>query len=491
MRKLDIEPLNILPSTNKNDGYLTTFGGITTFLIALLSILAAIAFGRELFEKINPVIRISEEYIDYPVISRKKLNIAVTAMLTGGFKINEMERYLKFRFMSTDTDSSRPEKSKVTNFTLYDPINCNETAFYKEEISKNPSILGSPESPYYCLPDTVNFINLEGLYGNSKFFLWNVVVDYCVNSTLNNNYCKTREEIQNYLKSFHIQVIMPDAYVDNNDLENPIKSKLYSKFLRVSALNQRQDYFYYKLIDYYSDEGIILEDMQYTSKFMISKFETDNLYDLRTTRILRAYWTIDTIKSKIYRSYTKVQMVAANIGGFIKLINIILIFISKKYSILHFSNCFRNYFAKNSSQSVVKSQVILNNFVSSNKNKENSNIESSKKDIKNKDLTIANFTKLNSNEYIKNKNVKAFMKQQDSNSISFLTCIRYYCFCNRIKNLETKRLSKFLNYVNESYSFENLFYLIEEESILKTKIYGDNIYEFKEALYAKINHKIN
>ena len=102
---LDLEPLNIHPLINKKQGYKTIFGAVSFILISVLSILASIAFGRELVEKKNPFVIYSEEYYSYPIIKSQEMHMAIGVMFIGGFSIPEVDKYLQIIVKTSDTNT--------------------------------------------------------------------------------------------------------------------------------------------------------------------------------------------------------------------------------------------------------------------------------------------------------------------------------------------------------------------------------------------------
>lgn len=95
LQSLDLEPLKFTPYINNSQGYKTKFGGIKTILLIMLVILSIIAFGKELFLKSNPIVISSENYINYPIINKDQVNIAVAPHFLGGAQIKDMEKYIE------------------------------------------------------------------------------------------------------------------------------------------------------------------------------------------------------------------------------------------------------------------------------------------------------------------------------------------------------------------------------------------------------------
>jgi hypothetical protein len=101
-------------------------GGLLTIKAIILSILAFVAFGRDLFERKDPVSLTSVEYRQNNAISSEKLKFAIGIVGASGSEIREAER--KFRpylqYYITDIEN--------TTFQRIEMVKCQETYLFKE-----------------------------------------------------------------------------------------------------------------------------------------------------------------------------------------------------------------------------------------------------------------------------------------------------------------------------------------------------------------------
>lgn len=184
---------------------------------------------------------------------------------------------------------------------------CKENELFLENKYNITSSLISQSSAYSCLDrSNENITNLEGSFGNPKFKMWRISIDYCKNTTENNNFCKTRQEIQRYLPVFFVHLIVSDYYLDSKDYEKPIKETYSTKILRVSSKNSRRDTFFYRTFSYFSDSGLILKEKSYKKGFYFTKFETDCLYDPDTKEILRVNLSLKKYRVNLRKKLRKI-----------------------------------------------------------------------------------------------------------------------------------------------------------------------------------------
>lgn len=479
LEKLDLEPLKFSMFVKNNQGYSTKFGGLRMILLIVLIILAVVAFGKELFIKQNPIVISSENYVGHAIVDRKNINIAVALMLVGGYKIENVDKYVEFNLLLADTDGSREKNEDKTRFTTTKLVPCENSSLFKENKYNITSNLISIPSTYSCFDENSPLIpDLEGSFGNPKFKVWILTLDYCRNTTENNNSCKSREEIQNYLPVFYVHTIMSDYYLDSKDLDQPLKETYAKKLLRVSTKNSRMDTFYYRTFNYFSDNGIILEDKAFTKGFYVNKVETDCLYDSNTSELLRVTWTLENIESIYERSYVKFQKVAADIGGFLKFITMILSFISQKYSIVHFYNYLFNHF-QTKSCSMENTSIAFNRI----DNKTKKQINNFYKD----DLT--NIIKLNlSANKLNQSNMKS--KKLKEIDISIFDIVKFYLCCKYFRRLNVKRLILIKNFFKNRFTIENYIEGIENIEIYNKIRYSKNIQIYSNLVNESIFNKM-
>ena len=90
------------------------------------------------------------------------------------------------------------------------------------------------------------------------------------------------------------------------------------------------------LLDFETDENFLLPQKYFTHTYVYNKKETDVVFDENPEYILRVIFSLTRNKKKISRVYIKIQEVAANTGGIIKVIFIILYFVNKIFAKVSF-----------------------------------------------------------------------------------------------------------------------------------------------------------
>lgn len=332
MRKLDLFPFQPILHVDTNCGFMTSFGGGITILLGVTTILAIIEFSKDVFQKNEPFVISSDNVEFFPHFPKEHFQAFISPQMAGGIYIPESDRYVNVRVQIADSDFTDKTRNSTTIFTYFDLVKCNETSMLNNSDYNFGNLITSNLDGYYCLPGTDSrLLDLQGTFGSSKFVIWKFIVESCTNSTLNNFKCKTPEDIKLKLAKFYIHFGLSTFYVDTNDYNSPLKKSFLSRFMRVSTFNYRNDVIFSRLVDYITDSGFILEDKSSVQGTVISRIESDSLYNEKLGPILDIMLTLDAIKQTYMRSYIKIQAVAANIGGIIKFFTLILSFVNRKW----------------------------------------------------------------------------------------------------------------------------------------------------------------
>jgi hypothetical protein len=240
---------------DKHERYRTASGGLLSKILGILTILCFIGFGMDLFLRKKPSTLLTKIYDSYPKVEYNRFKFLLAPAYNGPRKMNDIKRKLSFTYTYHQADSTLDVP--CVNYTYYDMVPCTEINFFE----KNPEFKLStlvPKEDYYCVPENFD-LPLEGKFGNSKFKMYHINVNFCSNKTMNNT-CFTTDEIKNDLAEFYIHYIYLDNYIDHSDYVDPIKKLHSSDLLQGSAKAARTDQYWYKLVNVITDSGWFLEE---------------------------------------------------------------------------------------------------------------------------------------------------------------------------------------------------------------------------------------
>jgi hypothetical protein len=335
LKSLDHQNFKYELTVDKNSSFKTALGGFLLILLTAVSILAFVAFGRDLVNKKNPIIYSSYNKTESQVIPNsqfKGYRLAGAVMYSGGLPIEDQDKMLEFKSVVAITN---PANEETTVFKFYDSDTCINRKNYTEVETQDfmSNFIGKPET-YKCLSEKIDE-DLFGLFGNPEFTIWMFAVNRCVNSTTNDNNCYPDEIISEKLKEFYLHLIFEEYYINSNDYEAPLKRYYNKKIIRLSALSARQDTLIFRAFEYTSDNGFLVESKEsYSGHELVNhdkEFYSSNGYEIYVVNL-----TCDNLNHQIYRVYVKIQKVIADTGGIIKFFSILFSFIGSRYSKLRF-----------------------------------------------------------------------------------------------------------------------------------------------------------
>ena len=172
----------------------------------------------------------------------------------------------------------------------------------------------------YCLNEPN--ITLQGEFGGTYWKYLIFRFSKCINSTLNNNSCKSNEIINEKLLGGYFGGFITDCYVDNTNFYKPV-IKYGKNFFTAFSTKQYQDlWVYLKKIQVITDYGYFFEDKRIIEDIGLDKLE--NTIDYKESVNFLSVKVRMSTKMEIYqRNSKKVTEAIGNIGGFMKIILVV------------------------------------------------------------------------------------------------------------------------------------------------------------------------
>jgi hypothetical protein len=198
-----------------------------------------------------------------------------------------------------------PLKLEICDFSKF-------TSFHSEIFK------GTPTYNMLCLAD--NF-NIQGSYFSPIYNSLKIKISECTNSTESQK-CKSKAEIDKQLKFGYFSFAHTDINIDPTNYTTPNQIYNGNAFLAISNREYREALHIQKLVRINTDKAWLFEDI--TTENYIQTETASNIVLQRPSVNFLNYFFRFNIKVDTYnRSYTKVQNVAANVGGIIKIFVII------------------------------------------------------------------------------------------------------------------------------------------------------------------------
>lgn len=183
----------------------------------------------------------------------------------------------------------------------------------------------------YCLKDYN--LTLSGGYKYNRMSYFRIRLYPCVNTTENNNHCKSPDIIDNYFKGGYFSILTKDIGLNPSNYTYPTLAILQDLYTTIDKQIYKDYILYYGITEVQTDTGIFFESIE-TKRFLDFRKETEtiNFRDESEFYEGKAVCTIafrldDIIKIQ-KRSYIKLKEVFSSTGGYMQLISTIFSLIS-------------------------------------------------------------------------------------------------------------------------------------------------------------------
>jgi hypothetical protein len=449
----------------------TATGALMTIFYFLIVVGLFFGFGLDLYQRKNPKVSLNKETVPYSKYGMSNSNF------TLAYRLEDDDGLI------IDNDSIIKKKVIYYSYELVDGVWNNTILEIIEskschdfsEISKKEEYFNISLKNWYC----IDFENRTwgGNWDGNFIYVFQIIIEQCMNSTENNNTCSSQEEIS---KSFITHKNSGNLYYSQmslsvqpalNDFSNPLKPYLVNYYQTLDLNLSKNRIQTFKVTSVNNDVGWFFSDVKEESVFDFDFAESDINFKKKWEEpiLFSTSFYLGNNSNTFSRSYTKIQEVIASIGGFAKLFYTL--------SVLLFNYAQKSY----------RNLIILNKVKFDTKNFSEMNIDK-----------IESLQKINKQETVKVevetsiKNKIKYVEIKFSNLICFKLCrkkykqsindilIKYSYYNEYIANK-----FEILSYFNLFKDFENLKKMILtknqrnylKESLHKIKIKNDNIDE--------------
>lgn len=308
----------------------TKIGGFLCLTAGIIFILLMIGFGQDFFKRTNPnVIRETENPVLYPRynITNKKFSVAVRLEDNLGNELSSYKGvYLRTRLIQYARNSEGIWESLfVGNLNM---TRCTPDMFFTPEYFDANNL-----KDFYC--PIFNNTELGGSWSDNfvGYFYFDVI--FCDESTTNNvlETCDSNENTNKMLDSggVYFSHYIQGALVTPSNYTNGVSNTLQNEYFLVSGKMKKTYYYYFFETKMKSDYGWILKTENTQSVLGLKNKNYD--FNLKSNAGLATVMYYFTRESDLYkREYMKVQTLAANVGGILKIFVVIVQFVVGFYN---------------------------------------------------------------------------------------------------------------------------------------------------------------
>ena len=442
LKRIDIFGFNFPLRYQKEKEYNTIFGIVFSIFSIIIILLITFLYLKEMINKSN--FSIVTNYI----YSEENFQIDISSFPLMLSLINYK--------LEKDIDDSYA--LFVLDLNIYTPITnniglliLNKTTYSIELEMCSSSNFGNYINMFKNYEYTKNIcikpnqkILLEGRFGDQVkgYTTLDIHLIKCVNSTNNNNRCKSKEKINEYLLNSYVSLFYISQTIDHYNVSNPVINLLNSDTFSISPQNIKRFYYFYSKEKYISDNGVIFKNKKEYDLFQNHHTNFDLIEkDSSNEILLDIIFSCHNLKTLYEREYLKIQDILGIIGGFFDIISNLFYFISynliKKSFMLHIGNSFISYNYK----------ILTNNSEFSNQNllqiKKKNTVPYNNNYIEN--INTCKLFNLNTNKNILNQlNIKdeqlSILKQYEKKEKNWYYYLLYYifplCFFKNLKHYQ-------------------------------------------------------
>ena len=212
---------------------------------------------------------------------------------------------------------------------------CNKS---KHFINKNEFMENFEYNKFLCAKPNQN-LSFGGRFGDNinGYDILEIHLNKCVNTTENNNICKSEDTINKFLKNSYLIMVYLSESVDHSNTSNPLVETLKNEIYIVAKEHVKRYYQYFQIANYNSDVGLIWNKIKKfdltETKSVHTDFVKEEDQDFYTSNALLEIAFTSTDQRTIYeRKYVKLQEILGDIGGFTDIVFVFFQFISNYFS---------------------------------------------------------------------------------------------------------------------------------------------------------------
>lgn len=295
--------------------YKTYLGTLLSVLSFVLVTSASLYFGREVWEKHNPIVNTVKYYSEVPeilAIDKKVLDL--------GFGLDHDFNYVN----DLSIISVHPYLLSQQNETYFStPFNleiCNSESFYG---ANNDYFSKYPTNGLFCIPKSEE-LSLNKAFGQENFRV--IVVEFypCTNSSESTIICKSQDVIDEILSQMYFSIYSLDYTVDTSNYTYPYVKTLFNDYISISQDSFVDFTMFISHLSVISDVGFLFTSEVEQKSFSI--YSIKNMFSLRKQSkgmFLSFGIQLHNYQTIYYRKYIKLQELMAQIGGIANMLFII------------------------------------------------------------------------------------------------------------------------------------------------------------------------
>ena len=315
------------------------FKSVLGFLLStaciIMILVTSLLFGKDFYMKVNP--RVVTENILTDIykeidLTPKDLNFAYRIEDSLGNPINKnLTKMLNIRLFYISVTYNKTSQEYNDESYQVKIVPCNSTLVPDEKFNSNRNL-----TEWTCLDFPSDGFKFGGSWSGDFVHYFSMSISNCDD----NGKCVNMNEVRDYFTEnlFYFSMFYPIYYFLPNSLDSPQNIKYHNYYTTLSYSLSKTDRIYFKSYLLDDDKGWIFKDTQSSSVIAFDtfsrEFEPNIIQGKENDRYsyynLVMYYNSDY--DKLYRSYMKIQELAALDGNIMKIIIIIIKLVRHLYN---------------------------------------------------------------------------------------------------------------------------------------------------------------
>ena len=341
--------LSILGSSS----FKSILGSTVTLASFIVIIVVTIFFGKDFYLKETPRIVTEKVLIDnYRKINLtpEVLTIAFRLESSDGNQLKDEKGYLNFNIKYVNLTYNLTDQEWKSNTIDFKPVVCNSDLLKDAKFTEGRNL-----TEWLCIDFPKEGYDLGGSWSGNYVSYFTTFITNCYSKT---GECHSIYDEINFLKSDNIYFSMyyPIFYFLPNDINHAANIKYVNYYTQVYGNMKKFERIFFKNYIFEDDQGWIFKDVNAVTSIAFERKETDLTFneiipghEKDTRRFYELLYYFNSDYEKYYRSYMKIQELAALVGGFMKIIIFIANFLVKPYNNFLLDICLINKFLDNKS----------------------------------------------------------------------------------------------------------------------------------------------
>lgn len=316
----------------------STFGGIIlTFIIVTTCIIIGFLFGNEIYERKDPTVIFSTEKAE-----QSRVNITDFPIFYAFTTKTSQNQPLAIKYLDAGLSMYEYDKNlKVTKTSYSGYKRCDKNMFTDKYRDYAGNILISIGGFYdlYCL------VYDESLYFKNTYTSpESTFINLALTLKSGNFTVEEMDERDEVMSGLFFTMVYMDSFIDSSSYNSPINYYQTTNMQQLSYNLLQRHIFNLEIVNFITHQGWLLEDSKENDVFMVKSIQKETSNSPRS--LLWVTICSPNIRTKIIRSYMKLQDLLAKIGGFFNALYMLSLLVSKNYVDFCFYNYIFNHFSK-------------------------------------------------------------------------------------------------------------------------------------------------